>query len=227
MRHWLLALGFAVVSWVAGCGDSNGGDDDDESSGGAVALGSFGTRTAAYFCKTAFACCTSEERGEGSPATEAECRAAYGSLFALVADEIGESVANGRVRYDGAAYGVCLAQADAAGCTGTEAFDACVGGVITPLVDTGGACQQQSECIDSACIGGDSSANTDGVCGAPQPLGAACSQGEECASGACPFGSCEAKAANGSECFDDDECVSGHCDGNAFVCSADAGAFCN
>jgi hypothetical protein len=43
-------------------------------------------------------------------------------IFGRVANEIGESVANGRALYDGAAYGACLDQADAAGCSETQRF---------------------------------------------------------------------------------------------------------
>jgi hypothetical protein len=148
-------------------------------------------------------------------------------IFGRVANEIGESVANGRALYDGAAYGACLDQADAAGCSETATFDTCANSVTTPLVSSGGACQQQAECIDSACVGGDSSANADGVCTSPLAVGAACEAGTECSTGSCPFGTCEPKAPNGSACFDDDECVSDFCDSSAFVCAAETPSVCD
>jgi hypothetical protein len=217
-----LLVGLAAVA----CGDSSGGDDDDATSG-PVPLDRFGSRTAQNFCRTAFQCCTSAERGDGAPATEAECRMLYGQLFERVADDIGESVAKGRARYDAAGYGTCLDQASAAGCAGAEALDACSANVVSPLVDVGAGCQQETECIDSTCVGSNPAANSDGVCAAPLAVGAACESGSECSTDSCPFGTCEPKAPNGTECVYDDECASDFCDGNAFVCATATASVCD
>jgi hypothetical protein len=227
MGKTLLGCGFVLLSLAAGCGGSSG-DDDEGGSGGAVPISSFASRTAATACKLTYECCTSAQRAENAffGTTEAECTSNYSALFTLVVPEINQSISQGRLRYDGNAYGACLAQIEAAGCAGTVTDPLQCDNALVPLVESGGACTQQGECIDSACIGGDSSADVDGQCGAPLANGADCTDDGECSSGYCDGLSCAAQVANGAACSTDAQCQSDQCNTTTFVCEEATSAVC-
>lgn len=98
-------------------------------------------------------------------------------------------------------------------------------GVFNPLVEPGGGCTQQGECIDSACIGGNASTDVDSACGAPVENGAACTDDGECASGYCSGIACEPKVANGEFCVTDPECESDFCSPEG-VCATGTSEIC-
>jgi hypothetical protein len=194
---------------------------------GGIPLEGFPTAIATSACKLVYQCCTTAQRAENPfvGSTEAACRSNYGALFTLVVPEMNQSITQGRLRYDGEALAACLATFEASGCSGTIDDPAQCEGVFIPLVESGGACTQQGECIDTACLGGDPGNDTDGVCGAPQANGADCTDDDECSSGYCSGLACEPQLPNGEDCFTDSECESGFCDLNG-VCAQGTSAVC-
>jgi hypothetical protein len=192
-----------------------------------IPLENLPTRLGASACKLVFACCTPDQRAANPFVgdTEAECRNNYAAVFTLVLPEMNQSIAQGRMRYDGVALEACLVAFEADGCTGGIEDPAQCEGVFVPLVEVGEGCTQSGECIDSTCLGGDPTNDVDGTCGAPQANGADCTGDEECASGYCSGISCEPKVANGAACFTDAECESDFCDPNG-VCAAASSSVC-
>jgi hypothetical protein len=195
---------------VAGSGAGTSGEGG---SGSGVPLEEMPTRLGAMACGLLYSCCTSEQLGANpfAGSTEAECRSNYTTLFTLIVPEVNQSITQGRLRYDGEALEACATQVEEAGCAGTIDDPLECEGVFVPLVESGGACTQQGECIDSACIGGDPGADIDGACGAPQANGATCTDDDECASGYCDGILCAPKVANGEACTTDAQCTSDFC----------------
>jgi hypothetical protein len=215
---------FLFVSLLAvGCGGSS--NDDDENGSGAIPIESFPARLAATACKSLYQCCSDAQRAENifSGNTEAECRANYSALFTLGMPEWNQSIGKGRLRYDGNAASVCLSRLDSAGCT--ESVDAACDGIFVPLVRSGGACTQQGECIDSACLGGDSTNDVDGECGPPLANGADCTDDAECTSNYCDGLACASRSVNGAACLSDAECESEYCEADGF-CGEPSNSVC-
>lgn len=225
MGKTLFGCGFLLLSLVAvGCGGSSDGDDDDGAGSGIENMPSSLARS---ICKLVYQCCSTTERAENPFVgnTEAECRSNYSTFLTLAVPEMNQSITKGRMRYDGGALSSCLSQLEAAGCDGGAADPAQCEGVFVPLVRSGGACTQQGECIDSVCLGGDSTNDIDGTCGAPLPDGADCIDSAECEGGFCDGLTCAAQLPNGSSCFLDEECVSDFCDANG-VCAPPSTSVC-
>lgn len=223
MGKILFGCGFILLSVVAvGCG----GKDDDDDDSGAIPIEGLPARLGGSACKLVYRCCTSAQRAENIffGSTEAECRSNYSALFALAVPEWNQSIGKGRLRYDANAAAACLSQLDGQACSGATIDPAACEAVFVPLVQSGGACTQQGECVNSACHGGDSTNDIDGMCGAPLANGADCTDDEQCASGYCNGISCDAKVANGATCFTDAECVSDFCDANGVCAVASASA---
>jgi hypothetical protein len=213
------------LSLAAGCGDDK---DDGDGDGDGIPLENMPSRYAATLCKLSYQCCTAEERGDNIflGETEAECKSNLGALLTFGVPEWNQSIAKKRLRYDSNAFATCLSQIESAGCDAVvEDVTACET-FFVPLVPTGGACTQQGECIDSACFGGDSTADVDGTCGPPVANGTDCTDDVQCASGNCGGLVCEAKVVNGATCAGDAECESGQCNPTTFVCETASSDVC-
>ncbi|MFZ5468679.1 MAG: hypothetical protein ACOZIN_04500, partial [Myxococcota bacterium] len=130
----------------------------------------------------------------------------------------------GRAMLDAAAYDACIAAAHpSATCVRdlNQAFTLCEGApFVIPNTAVGGACADDSECIDGFCSGG---ALACGVCTAYQANGQPCRRDAMCnpASSFCPGpdgqnGTCTAYTAPGANCsrFSNEECGPGR------VCAA-------
>ena len=151
-------------------------------------------------CKLIFECCPEGMRGTLTdlPTCEAALRDIAGDGSALRS-----AVEAGRIRWDAEAAGECLA----AGTCG-ERPEAC-GRVRVPLVELGGTCSGNSECISGACALGTS------VCVAPLAEGMVCDGTVGCEEGLrCDeTGTCIRALANGEPCTSLIECQSGICEG--------------
>jgi hypothetical protein len=136
----------------------------------------------------------------------AACQKAGGTWTSLVgpeidalAGEIQASVDAGRMTYDSAALGSCLAAIAGATCVQMEA-DPTTGAlaacdtVFTGAVANGAACARSDECATGWCNDATSS-TCPYLCTAKKDLGVACTGDEECTSNACGGGKCVANVA--------------------------------
>ncbi len=128
-------------------------------------------------------------------------------------------IADGRVRFDGAAAATCLAGLDAIAC-GALTFTECPG-VLTGLGVADALCfGSDREC--GANLYCDSSMTCPGRCKASAAIGATPTPGQSCVQGAYVYeGKCVAYAAVGASCAADRECVeSAFCNLTTTLCEA-------
>jgi hypothetical protein len=146
-------------------------------------------------------------------------------LGALLVPVLEDSVAAGRLRYDGEAMADCLDGMAALECSGLR--DGLRGGVagacgdpFIGLVADGGACANDADCVSDYCNGDriDFEGNVTelGVCARLPGQGQPCLDGD-CADGLrCDTGGgsiCQPRLADGLTCSRDDDCTSDECVG--------------
>lgn len=193
-----------------------GGDDDP------VAYADLPAELADALCSYAYRCCDATELadqfgGFDPPVTdEASCRVAMTEFYqGLIGGD--PAVASGRIRYDAAVAGTCVAAVRGATCgTSNQVFRDRCDAVFVGAVGAGGACADNDECAAGLC---DQTAGAaEGTCVTPPTAGMACVD-EACAASAyCEFQPatsqdlCVAKRADGELCTAGRECVNGYCD---------------
>jgi hypothetical protein len=219
-----------IVSIVlVGCGGDDGGG------GGSVALEDLGMELAVASCGVQFECCTDAEimaqymgiEFDGAPVeTEQQCVAFSNAVFASFAvAQYQDSIAMGRMEYDGAAAADCIAAIASLSCAAYSTGDISVTGsncrpfVIAKVAD-GGGCTQDHECTSDNCEGASTplgGPNTDGVCKPIPTAGQSCE--ENCTSGlycgsdlSSSMDTCRPVKADGAQCNFDDECTSDNCE---------------
>jgi hypothetical protein len=218
---------------LVGCGG-------DDSGGGTVALEDLGTALGTVGCSKQFDCCSSAEIMEqymgitydGHPiSTEADCVEFSSAVFtSLAVFKYQESLAMGRIEYDGDAAGDCVASIESVTCSqytaGMIDEDAGCRPFVIAKVGDGGACTQSYECTSKNCVGAtvvQDGPDTDGACMPLPGEGEACD--EHCATGLnCDYDSsmgmdiCQPKTADGDQCIVDDDCLSDYCDEASDTC---------
>jgi hypothetical protein len=201
---------------------------------GSVELADLGTELGIASCARQFDCCTDAEimeqymglTLEGQPiTTEEQCvqlATAFWGGFAVPAYD--ESLAQGRVEYDGDAAADCVAAIEGLTCAqySTDDIPTSETGCrpyLIPKVDEGGECAEDFECTTHNCV--------DMVC-MPMPA-----EGDACMDN-CPDGLycgfdldvnmdvCQPLKADGAACDLDRECASEDCDDTARTCTPDA-----
>jgi MYXO-CTERM domain-containing protein len=201
---------------------------------------------AAAICPKAYDCCTADQlmgNKDLAGTTEAECESNTAQHFRdeLQARQDAENA--GRSKYDQAQVDACLGAIRAATCetlTGIRSLaglPACDSTFVTPLVPSGGKCQNDFECIGGVCQKPDGS--FDGVCVAGNAAGAACAGSNRCGQDLICDGRgtsmdatddvCVAPQDNGATCVDGFDCKSRNCvaDANgAKTCQAVTTAQC-
>lgn len=229
MRN-LVSIGF-VCSLVGSACDGGGGD--------AVPLGSLGTEMGATMCAKMVECCTMAELEEEllGASNQQECEAFYaGFIGQLLIPVLEDSVADGRLVYDGDQMRTCLDAIAAIECSELRAtLESGPSGTcdnpFTGQVAMGGACANDLDCVSAFCNGDqvDFEGNvTMGVC-AQMP-----SNGQACVDNTCGDGlfcdytggspTCRPTLADGSGCSSDDDCTSGSCNGASGGQSGTCGA---
>ncbi len=210
---------FVVVIWIAaGCG--GGGD--------AVPLADLGTEMGGAVCGKMAECCTMAELEEEllGASNQQECEAFYaGFLGQLFVPVLQDSVAAGRLVYDGEAMRACLDAYGALACADLRTAlatgpDGACDGAFTGQVALGGACATDLDCVSGFCDGDavDFEGNvTMGTCIQAPGVGQACADGD-CDEGLyCDYAggapTCQATLADGSGCGADGDCASGSCNG--------------
>ncbi|MBP6632469.1 MAG: hypothetical protein KBG28_02500 [Kofleriaceae bacterium] len=248
-----VSVALLVASFVGACGevalrpDAGGGDD-----GGGADAPPAGPCTGVIAPENVFAClnqslCALIERcglGEMGDTTCDELPFQFSQDFAGLGsdDLLAELLAAGRVNYDGAEAGQCVAQMATVACktvllNEATLFDGVCGSVVTGTVGNGSRCQFDSECGSpvAVCVAAGTTCASDGQ----QALGAcqdAVAVGQSCENLPCrPGDHCVGTSPNkvcrpgdaAAPCNDDQDCDSAlHC--NAGQCRADvpAGATC-
>jgi len=208
---------------LVGCGG-------DDSGGGNVAVDNLGTELASVSCSKQFECCSDAEImdlymgitiNDHPIATEADCNEFSNALLSgLLVPEYKESLAAGRIEYDGTAAADCIADIQSLSCDQYNSGDidsvlpTCRPFVI-PKVGDGGACGEDYECTSGFCDG-ETEDGPDGMCKPKPGAGEACT--DDCADGLyCGFDTsgggemCMPKLANGETCNLDDRCMSDYC----------------
>ena len=181
-------------------------------------------------CGKQFECCTSAEimatymgiTHDGQPiTTEAQCVDFTSAVFTTFAiAKYQTSIEQGRMIYDAAAAGDCVAAIEDASCaeygsSQLASMSACRP-FLLPQVADGGGCTQDYECTSDNCEGATNpidGPSTDGAC-APMPGdGEACD--ENCADGLyCDGDVCAPLGAIGDACNVRSACASDYCAAN-------------
>ena len=227
VRYASLLLGVACSDGSGASRDGGAGatepDSGADGSGGTLGAAIQGgdslpmqqlaTRAAPIVCAQAWECCTDEERAAKPLVgnTRESCTTNYADYYEALALRIAAAQEQGRLHYDPVAVMHCMNQLQASSCA-DYGDPECSAGIV-PLVSVGQACTQDTECIQSVCIGGnvDSEAPVDGVCTALLALGAPCDEHRDCDSGRCAE-TCVEKQSAGAACSAGAECVGGTCD---------------
>lgn len=225
-----------VCVLLVGCGGDDGG------SNGSVAVDNLGMELALASCGLQFECCTDAEimeqymglTYEGQPiTTEAQCIELTNAFFTgFAVTQYKESIAKGRMEYDGAAAADCIAVIGGLSCTDystgilEDAAPGCRPFLIPKVADEG-ACTQSYECISDNCEGASNplgEPSTDGLCKPMPSAGQPCD--ENCADGLyCDYDQtanmdlCKPLESDGTQCTFDDECASDHCDDETDTCA--------
>lgn len=224
----------AICLVLVGCGGDGGG--------GEVAVDDLGIELALVSCRAQFGCCTDAELmaqymgityNDEPITTEEQCvEFANALLTSLAVAQYKESIAKGRVEYDAAAAGECVAALESLTCTQysmseTAAITAGCRPFLTAKVEDGGACLHGYECTSRNCEGASNpidGPSTDGMCKplptAGQPCDETCADGLYCAFDASAgMDICHATQENGTQCNLDRECTSDYCDEATDTCA--------
>ncbi len=188
-------LSLTVCAVAPGCSGSTsgggGGDGTGGNGGTPVPFAEAETKVADAFCGLIKPCCDTE----GFSYDAAKCRSGYSKVF----QRVSAGVESGRLKYDAAAMGNCLAAIAKTSCnTPDEAAPAVCETVFQGTVSEGGACESSDECVGDLDCDETCKANT-------TPRGKA---GDACSSSCdeSPGGgvSCAGSGDPGAECFASD-----------------------
>jgi len=219
---------------LVGCGGDDGGSPID--------IDSLGIELAMSSCARQFDCCSDAEimdqymgiTHDGQPiTTEEACVSFTNAVFSSLAIvPYKESIAMGRIEYDGAAAGGCVAAIERVTCAEYSSGLVADEGpdcrpFLIPKVADGGGCTEDYECTSTNCdgemtpLGGP---RVDGMCApipaAGQPCDDKCTDGYYC--GFPPTSgprACQPLRADGMQCNVDSQCASDHCDTDAGMCA--------
>jgi hypothetical protein len=172
---------------------------------------------------------------DGDPVdTEEDCvEFANAIISGFAIAQYKESIAKGRMEYDGEAAAACVAVLENVTCaTYNNEIVPTDGGCRSftlPKVADGGGCTQDYECISNNCIGEENSLGEPSVDGACMPMpaeGESCDELDDNCEGDlicdADFGSgdstCRAARPDGTQCNLDDDCASDYCDEDSGLC---------
>ncbi len=203
MRSIKYVLSLALVAAVVACGptNSNGNGNGNGGGGGAVTADNFATKAQSALCAYMTRCVPEMEY--------AFCSGGLNVDLGYVSAE----VKAGRLGFDTAKAQSCLndigSLACASGLNGLNAQISDCSAVLVAKVQTGGACANDSECVDGTCQGQ--------TC--PDHCVANAAVGADCSNAGCTHGAycdsttnkCTAVQANGGSCNDNSDCQSGYC----------------
>jgi hypothetical protein len=215
----VVALGSAM-----GCGGGSAGP-----SGGPVQLAQLPATWAQTVCSQNFKC---DSVADIMKRTQTDCVQTDTTVWQAAVGAVQDGEAKGRLGYDAAQMGTCLATLAHESCaewTTGLTHDVSCPEAFSAKVAVGGACQSDFECIMGHCDGATAATMTmpavDGACKATLAHGAACVFGDACVSTDYCDGTtnvCAAKKTGGADCGGDDECGNS-CNTDTNKCSGYAG----
>lgn len=194
------------------------------------------TRIANTVCPKAYVCCTpdqlamnSNEAGTDVASCEADTKSAYVNILSTLQYSVNQK----RASYQSSKLDTCLATIMNSDCGTLNMTDHLTGvpgceSFTTPLVQIGGACSQNYECVNGWCNVPSTSTNGDGTCAAFLGPGQDCSSsgGPSCGpTQVCDIYNdlCEPVADVGGTCGDNLQCKSLNCSssgGSGMTCQA-------
>ncbi len=195
---------------------------------GVVALADYSRRVSESFCGKVFECCAAAEVAQifnGAFTDRPSCVARFVSEYDQSVQMLQDSIDVGRVRYDPAAAGACVAGFAELTCPSFNRWSgppACAAGVFSVFLGTvadGGACSVAADCGGSHAICvpvTDGGRECLGAAGIGEPCGnpAACLPGARCIGGSgvpAPPPVCTAELPIGSACLFNAQCTSQNC----------------
>lgn len=230
MKQWSASFFMCTILGalsIPGCGDQG-------TTVTPMTLDEYNKRNAELNCSFMFSCCDMTERAGNftaygittPPQTEAECVPLLVAAFDKgYFAEMKESVAAGRIKFDGTQAAICDSKMPPIECnaTSTTTPDPSCDKILTPLVANDGDCASTFECVvaESACTG--VTPDTLGKC-KPLPK-----EGEPCPTTGCAQGLvclvtntsvCIKLKANGEMCENSGYCGDGYCDAATSLCTA-------
>jgi hypothetical protein len=209
---------------AGGCGSVSG-----------IPIDETATRIANTVCPKAYMCCTADELGmNGSAGTDvASCESMTKSNYTNILSTLQYSVNQKRAVYVSSKVDTCLANLQSMDCSALNTTNHLTGvpgceSFTTPLVQIGGACSQDYECVNGWCNVPATSTNGDGTCAAFLGPGQDCtsSGGPSCGpTQVCDIYNnlCEPVADIGGTCSDNLQCTTLNCSssgGSGMTCQA-------
>jgi hypothetical protein len=209
---------------IAGCGGGSSG----VGSGGPVPLDQSAGQWAQVICTQNFKCASKADIGDNNMQG---CIMADTMGWQSLIQPVQTDQPKGRVAYDPAVMGMCLATLSRETCaewTSGLTHDEWCREAFTPMVAVGGACLSDVECVRGYCDGVDTS-KTPPVEGACKPSiidGQACDGTYRCVdTDYCDLTAmtCVPKKAGGTACDSDEQCSYEHCTPATNQCTGYAG----
>jgi len=224
-----------VCVLLASCGGGDGAN-------GTIDLDNLGMELAVVGCERQWDCCTDVEITEQymgitidgeAITTEEKCVEFSNALLTgFLTAQFKDSLAKGRIDYDGAAAADCVAAMEAVSCDQYNNDASLVAGgcdrpFVTAKVANGGGCTEDYECTSNNCVGESTSLGEPSVDGACMPIP---NEGESCDDNCagdliCDFDQatsmdiCQPMRTNGAPCNIDSQCASDHCESGTRVCA--------
>jgi MYXO-CTERM domain-containing protein len=225
----LWSFGILALVSAVGCG----GSSSPGASGAPVPLAQLPGLWAQTVCAQNFKCASQADIQVNMPSppnSQSSCVTNNTMLWQLLVASVEDGQSKGRVVYDPAQEGTCLATLAHETCadwTTGLAHDVGCPEAYTPKVAVGGVCASDVECIAGFCDGADATMTPpkDGACKARIAHGAACAFGDTCVATDYCDGTammCVTKKPGGAACASSDECGNS-CNGDTSKCSGYAG----
>jgi hypothetical protein len=214
MRTNTFLTGSVLALALMGCGRVDG-----------IPIEKTATDFAQAICPKAYSCCTTQQLMNNMSAgmTEQECEMKTAADFRQSLQNMQSSENAGRARFDQEQVDACLAAIRAASCSeltmirSLKGLPACDSTFATPLVELGGTCGHDYECISSVCQ--KEPMAWEGVCATGAAAGASCTTAHCAQDLICDprdgnvetDNVCVAEQDNGAACNSNFECKSRTC----------------
>ena len=215
-------MSFALFGMaLAGCGSVHG-----------IPVDQIATDIAMTVCPKAWSCCAATQLmgNDMAGTSESDCETKTKNGYSQQLQQVQSSMDAGRARYEQAKVDACLQTIQMSTCQMLNTTNHLIGipgceSFVTPLVDLGGACGQDYECISGWCNNNscERRAGADEACSSHIP----CETGLVCDLGL-PDGQqiCVAPQADGATCTDLLQCQSTVCDDASMTCVPNTATMC-
>lgn len=185
-----------LTSGSSGEGGASGGSGAPNGTGG-VDMTLAPTEVARAACAKIYECCSAEDLMNLSiiGGGESSCQLVVAAYIALQLQTSTPAFDDGRLGYDGAALEGMIDDLESRECDMLPALEELdLSDVLVPMVEEGGECGLDYECIEGYCDGGGNATSPQGTCAPLLETGDDCSAPTQCASGYCDMTCGEATA---------------------------------